>query len=147
MHTVKVLAALLGLVATIGTASGTESRTTQAMRHSAPKGISEEFFGCVDKAGLDQALIGACIKSEKQRQDVRLNRAYGELMGKLDEKNKSSVKVAERAWIDFNEKSVAAETDIGGTNKVANVDVANAELFRYCERANVLEDYISSLGD
>lgn len=147
MNAIKLIAASLGLLTTIGTASAAESRTAGAFRHAAPKGIDESFFGCVDKAGLDQSLIGACIKSERQHQDARLNEAYAQLTGKLDEKTKNSVKEAERAWIDFNNKSVAAETDIGGTNKVTNVDVARAELFRYCERANTLEDYIFSLGD
>jgi uncharacterized protein YecT (DUF1311 family) len=147
MNAIKWIVLSIGLLVTTGAASGSESRTAQALRHSAPKGISEAFFGCVDKAGLDQSSIGACIKSERQRQDARLNKAYGQLMGKLDEKTKTSVKAAERAWLDFNDKSVTAETDIGGTNKVANVDVANAELFRYCERANTLEDYIFALGE
>lgn len=147
MNAIKLIVVSAGFLVMTGAASGSESRTAQALRHSAPKGISDAFFACVDKAGLDQSLIGLCIKSERQRQDARLNKAYGQLMGRLDEKTKTSVKAAERAWLDFNDKSVTAETAIGGTNKVANVDVANTELFRYCERANTLEDYIFSLGD
>ncbi|MET0255126.1 MAG: lysozyme inhibitor LprI family protein, partial [Luteibacter sp.] len=85
-------------------------------------------------------------RSEKAIQDRRINKAYGRLMDKLTGSTKESVQLAERAWIDFNTRSVAAETDLGGTDRVANVDVATAELHRYCLRANVLEDYVFSVG-
>jgi len=117
------------------------------VRRSAPKGITEALYACVDNAGLDQALLVKCLAAERSIQDARLNKAYGQLMRKLDDRTREAVKVAERAWLDFNVKTVAAETAIGGTNQVANADVANAELFRYCERANVLENYLFSIGD
>ncbi|WP_036109697.1 MULTISPECIES: lysozyme inhibitor LprI family protein [Luteibacter] len=143
-----ILLALCMTVLTFGTSAfGAESLTAQAMRRSAPKGITEALYACVDNAGLDQALLGKCLASERSIQDARLNKAYGQLMRKLDDRTREAVKVAERAWLDFNVKTVAAETAIGGTNQVANVDVANAELFRYCERANVLENYLFSIGD
>jgi uncharacterized protein YecT (DUF1311 family) len=145
MTTIKTVVVAAALLASMGTALA-ESRTAQAMRQSAPKGVTEAFFACIDKAGFDQALIGTCIKAERVVQDGRLSRAYDQLVRKLDGKAKESVRVAERAWIDFNTKSVAAETDIAGTSRIADSDVAIAELHRYCERANVLEDYLFSAG-
>ena len=130
MRTTKAMAVSAALLAHMGTALA-ESRTAQAMRHDAPKGITEAFFVCVDKAGFDQTLISICIRSEKAIQDRRINKAYGRLMDKLTGSTKESVQLAERAWIDFNTRSVAAETDLGGTDRVANVDVATAELHRY----------------
>lgn len=139
-----VAAALLLSTSTIVQAQ--ESRTTQAMRHGAPKGLTETFFSCINAAGLDQARMSGCIATERRGQDVRLNKAYAVLMSTLDPRSKEAVRLAERAWLDFNTKTVAAETAIGGANEVTNIDVSQAELFRYCERANVLEDYVSSIG-
>ncbi|MDQ7994375.1 MAG: lysozyme inhibitor LprI family protein [Luteibacter sp.] len=147
MKTVRLLALSTTILVFGGPAFGAESRTAQAIRHSAPKGITEALYTCIDKAGLDQTLLGKCVAAERGIQDARLNKAYGQLMTKLDDRTKEAVKVAERAWLDFNVKTVAAETAIGGTNQVANFDVANSELFRYCERANVLEDYLFSVGE
>ncbi|MDR6935278.1 lysozyme inhibitor LprI family protein [Luteibacter sp. 3190] len=109
-------------------------------------GLTESFFACVNSAGLDESKVSECISTERKGQDARLNKAYGVLMTSLDPKARDSVRAAERAWLDFNTKSVAAETAIGGSNQVANIDVSQAELFRFCERANVLESYISSIG-
>jgi len=134
------------LIATGLPAQAAETRTTQAMRNGAPKGLTESFFRCIDAAGLSESKISSCISTEKKGQDARLNKAYGVLMTNLDPEARDSVRAAERAWLDFNTKSVVAETAIGGANQVANIDVSQAELFRFCERANVLEDYVSSIG-
>lgn len=145
----KVIAfAVTATLLAFGTAAlGQESLTTQSVRRVAPKGISAALYACIDKAGFDQARMGSCIQIEKKLQDARLNQVYGKLIAKLDGKTRDSVRAAERAWLDFNTKSVVAETDIGGANQVAGFDVAEAELFRYCERANVLERYLSSIGE
>ena len=147
MKTASVLAATLALLATSGPSIGQETLTTKTMRKIAPKGITEALYTCVDRAGFDQGRLGACIQAEKKVQDARLNSVYRKLLDKLDSNGKESVKAAERAWLDFNAKSVVAETAIGGTNQVAGFDVAEAELFRYCERANTLDDYFSSTGE
>lgn len=147
METLRLVALSTMILVSAGPAFGAESRTAQAIRQSAPKGITEALYACVDKAGLDQARLEKCVATERSIQDTRLNKAYGRLMARLDEKTRDAVNAAERAWIDFNTKTVAAERAIGGTNQVANFDVANAELFRYCERANVLDGYLFSIGE
>jgi uncharacterized protein YecT (DUF1311 family) len=127
-------------------AQSNDSPTAQAIRRNAPKGVSEAFFSCVSKAGSDQDKISDCISTEKQSQDARLNKAYGALMTHLDDKSKASVRLAERAWLEFNDKSVKAETDVGATSQTNNLDVEQAEMFRYCQQANVLEHYLFATG-
>jgi len=146
MRARNVILSAAVLISTSISAQSAQTRTTQAMRHGAPMGLTESFFACVNSAGLDESKVSECISTERKGQDARLNKAYGVLMTSLDPKARDSVRAAERAWLDFNTKSVAAETAIGGSNQVANIDVSQAELFRFCERANVLESYISSIG-
>jgi uncharacterized protein YecT (DUF1311 family) len=141
---VLVAAVTLGIVPV--SAHSNESSTAQAVRRNAPNGVSEAFFACVSGAQSDQDKIFDCISTEKKLQDARLNKAYGALMSHLDDKSKASVRLAERAWLEFNDKSVKAETDIGATSQTNNLDVEQAEMFRYCQQANVLERYLFATG-
>ncbi|QWT22234.1 DUF1311 domain-containing protein [Bacillus sp. NP157] len=145
MKTFATVVALC-LVAMPTIVSAFDDSTEQALRHSAPKGITEAFFACTKKTGFDKAELSNCISTELKVQDRRLNKAYSALMTHLDDKSKASLRAAERAWLDFNVKSITAETDIGGTNQTTDLDVAQAELYRYCDRANVLERYLFGLG-
>jgi uncharacterized protein YecT (DUF1311 family) len=142
-----VFATMVALLIIEGPAICQETLTTRAMRKVAPAGITEALYTCIDRAGVDQEHLGSCIRAEKKTQDARLNSVYLKLLGRLDSNAKGSVKMAERAWLQFNAKSVMAETQIGGANRVTGFDVAEAELFRYCERANTLEHYLSAIGE
>lgn len=123
-----------------------DGSTAQSIRLKAPKGISDSFYSCISKAGSDKDKLGDCIDVEKKAQDVRLNKAYNSLMAHIDEKSKASLRAAERAWLDFNNKSIAAQTSIGADSPINDLDVAESELFRYCLQANTLEHYLFGIG-
>ncbi|SKB47611.1 lysozyme inhibitor LprI family protein [Luteibacter sp. 22Crub2.1] len=120
--------------------------TAQSIRLKAPRGISDAFYSCIGKAGSDKDKLSDCIDVEKKAQDVRLNKAYNSLMAHIDEKSKASLRAAERAWLDFNDKSITAQTSIGASGQINDLDVAESELFRYCLQANTLEHYLFGIG-
>ena len=91
--------------------------------------------------------LGSCISLEKKVQDARRNKAYGILMVKLEPKAKESLKAAERSWLDFNGKAVNAELDLRAADKTASIEAAISEVFRYCDQANVLENFVYFVND
>ena len=118
-----------------------------AMRRGSPKGISEAFYACSDRAAGDVVGLGNCITAEKKEQDGRLNKAYTALMAKLDANGKVHLRSAERAWIEFNARSVDTELDVRSSEKTANIDASVNEVYRYAERANTLEMLLSIILD
>jgi uncharacterized protein YecT (DUF1311 family) len=141
MKWVSVIVAM----AFISAASAGDVGTT--MRKMAPRGMSDTFFTCADRAGYDDSALGSCISVEKKSQDERLNRAYAVLMKKLSGKAKDDLRDAERAWLTYVGKSYDAELGIHGQDKTVNIDVATHELYRYCQRANELEDLVFFSGE
>jgi len=119
----------------------------QGVRRGAPKGVSESFFACTDRSGGDIVGLGNCSTVEKKVQDARLNKAYSALMNKLDSQGKDHLRAAERAWIEFNARSVDTELDVRSSEKTANIDASINEIYRYAEQANTLEGLLSVLGD
>jgi uncharacterized protein YecT (DUF1311 family) len=120
---------------------------SQSLRKRAPAGITETFFSCTDKAGGDLAAQAGCVSVEKKVQDARLNRAYAAVMAKVSGKAKEDLKAAERSWLTFNDKSYDAELAIHGVDQTAGIDTATSELFRYCQRANALDDLAFAVGE
>lgn len=147
MKKVSLFAIMMTLWLGSGPASAVDSGTSQSIRQGAPKGITEAFYACVDKAGGDVIAIGSCTSAEKKIQDSRLNQAYTHLMTKVDTKTKESMRSAERSWLDFNGKAVNAELELRGTDKTASIEASLSELFRYCERANDLENFVYFVND
>jgi uncharacterized protein YecT (DUF1311 family) len=147
MHWIKTLATLTALSVCASSAFATNSGAGQSLREGAPKGITEAFYACADKAGSDMLALGSCTSSEKKVQDARLNKAYAILMTKLEPKAKESVKAAERSWLDFNGKSVNAELDLRAADKTASIEASISEVFRYCDQANVLENFVYFVND
>ena len=147
MHSNRMLFAAALLAAFAQTASATDAGTAQSIKNGAPKGISETFYACVERASGDLAAQGTCTSTEKKNQDARLNRAYKKLLANLDGNKRESVKIAERSWLDFNAKSVDAELALRGEDKTASIEAALSELLRFCSRANELEKFAFIAGD
>jgi uncharacterized protein YecT (DUF1311 family) len=118
--------------------SATSGDIGTMMRQSAPKGISESFFQCSDRAGDNVSALGECVSAEKRIQDGLLNRNYAGLMSKLQGKVKDDLRASERAWIEFNAKTVDVELAMRGTDQTANIEAAISELYRYASRADDL---------
>lgn len=146
MQTTKMLAIGLALLS-YGAAAVAADSTSQAIKHQAPNGITAAFYTCIDKAGSDTVATSACLSAEKKTQDSRLNTAYKTLLGKLNGKAKDGLVSAERAWLDFHNKSGDFEAALYGDETVADLQVTQNEMFRLCERANMLDRYLSIAND
>jgi uncharacterized protein YecT (DUF1311 family) len=103
-------------------------------------GISPKFDKCVASfVGSSVAGTRDCVGKERQRQDLRLNKAYSAAMTKLSASRKEILKNSQRAWLKFFppqcEVEIGAPT--GGTDWTADHDMCL--LKAVAERANFLE--------
>lgn len=130
-----------------GVSAGAADSTSELIRRDAPKGITETFYACIDKADYDTIAVAACLSSEEAIQDARLNRTYKRLLAKLDSKAKEQLVESERAWLAFHGKTSGLESTLYGSEIVANLEVSQRDIFRLCERANTLDDYLSLVND
>jgi uncharacterized protein YecT (DUF1311 family) len=129
-----------------GTSAGAEESLSARMRQDAPKGITEAFYGCVDKASgnIEQAY---CLTQERERQDRRLNATYQSLLRKLDENQKKNLIEAERDWLRFRNSTIGFEDTIYGNEIVGNLELGQNELFFICRRADELKKYLDLASD
>ena len=143
MPTIKTFTLPLALVLMVQAAvvTATDSRSQDIKRH-APPGITDAFYTCVDKADTDTNAAANCLTDEQARQDKRLNATYKALLSKLDPKAKDQLIQAERAWLKFQDANGMLEGSVYGSEAVGNLQVTENALFRVCERANVLDDYL-----
>jgi uncharacterized protein YecT (DUF1311 family) len=122
-------------------------KTSDVIRRDAPKGISEAFYACIDKADSSHIEEAACLSAEEGLQDSRLNRVYQALLAKLEDKAKEQLVNSERAWLAFHGKTSRHESTLYGTEIIGNLQVSQNDIFRLCERANTLEVYLSLVND
>ncbi|QNH14940.1 hypothetical protein HEP74_00053 [Xanthomonas sp. SS] len=141
----KILVLCLALLVN-GQALAYES-TAQVIKRQAPKGITNAFYGCIEKAESDNIALAACQSAEKKKQDARLNAAYKSLLSKLRDTSKENLVRAERAWLELHGISEAFESSLYGSESVSSFQVMQNEIFRLCERANTLEGYLSVADD
>jgi uncharacterized protein YecT (DUF1311 family) len=130
-----------------GASAAAAESTSDVIRRDAPKGITETFYACIDKADSNDIEEAACLSAEQDVQDSRLNRAYKALLAKLDDKAKEQLVDSERAWLAFHGKTSRLESALYGSELVAALQVSQNDIFRLCERANTLEDYLSLVND
>jgi len=115
---------------------------SQAIRPSAPKGVTEAFYACIDRADQNLTEVGICITNERDYQDARLNKVYKQLLQVLSGKSKENLIAAEKSWIAFKDKDGAFMATLYGTETVDNLELEQSKVFRLCERANALERYL-----
>lgn len=142
MQLLVKLSLYVALCSFITAASAAES-TAQVIKRQAPTGITPAFFTCIDEAGSNPGGSGSCINAEKSRQDARLNASYKALMAKLGSKAKENLVIAERNWIALQKSNNAFEASLYPDETVADLQVAQSEAFRICERANALDKYLT----
>ncbi len=141
MGTARRLTAALALLIYAVAATATDSRS-QDIKSYAPEGITTAFYRCVDSADSDTIAISACLTDEQTRQDDRLNATYKILLSKLAPEAKNALVHAEREWLKFQEANGEFENSIYGNETIANLQLAQNEMFRVCERANALDTYL-----
>lgn len=151
MKTTKSKAASLLSLALASTvlsgSAGAQKSTAEVIKKHAPPGITATFYACVNQAMSNAVAAGACLSAEKDVQDKRLNAVYKKLLNALGEKDRPYLIAAERAWIGSKDKDRALETVVYGDEQVDNLQQAQNDVFRICERANTLERYLSLVSD
>ena len=107
----------------------------------AATGLSAAFDACTGKAqgAIEQA---ACLTSETERQDRRLNEAYKQLQGRLDSAGKTRLVATQRSWLQWRESEGALETALYDSNPVDNLQQARNDAERLRARADQLEAYL-----
>jgi uncharacterized protein YecT (DUF1311 family) len=115
---------------------------SQVVRLTAPEGITSTFYACIDKDDAGTIEFASCLGDEKEVQDKRLSKAYRTLLNKLDSKGKKNLVNAERAWLKSHDLDGQLETSVYGDEIVEQLQMTQNDIFRLCERANVLEKYL-----
>lgn len=139
MNPTKPLLLALLVLAT-GSAQASEG-TRDAIRKSAPTGITETFYRCIAKATSDMVSTGPCLNAEQVRQDQRLNARYQALLATLKDEDKDALVQAERAWVNYDGQMARADIRIYGDDPVAGFETTLNHIFRLCLQANALEHY------
>jgi uncharacterized protein YecT (DUF1311 family) len=142
MKRISMTAITLALLAYGATAGAVES-TSELIRRDAPKGITETFYACIDKADTQNIEEAACVSQERERQDHRLNATYAALLQKLNPDQKKNLIAAERVWLKFRGSTIAFEDSLYSDAIVDNLQVAQNELFVICKRADELNEYLA----
>ena len=155
MKKIRLFAAGAVLVFVCFEASGQTSSdsTAQVIRSQAPKGITSAFYACIEKAESNSMALGACEAAEKKVQDGRLNAVYKSVLGKLNGQKREDLIIAQRAWLDFHQKTERVEFSLyGGDSDAVSRSESGFEidlraLFRLGERANTLQTYLFLADD
>jgi uncharacterized protein YecT (DUF1311 family) len=150
-----VVAVVLGHICSEAYGQTPTDSTAQVIRSQAPKGITGGFYACIEEADLnsDQLALGACVTAERKVQDNRLNAVYKSVLGKLNGQEKEELIIAQRAWLEFHQKSAGIEFPLYGVDSDsasrsgAGFEVGLQVIFRLCERANTLDRYASLASD
>jgi len=142
MKRIGMTAIALALVA-YGTAAIASESTSDRIRRDAPKGITEAFYACIDKAGSADLEEAACLSQEREVQDGRLNATYKALLNKLNSQQKKKLVQVERAWIKLQDDTGDFEDTLYGNEIVDNLQLEENEIFAICKRANELDEYLA----
>lgn len=101
--------------------------------------LSKQFSGCMERSGGVTAGMIACIETETQRHDVRLNNAYKAVMDELTPERKKQLQEVQRTWLKFRDTNCGFYADPdGGT--LARVSASKCVMSTTAIRARELED-------
>jgi len=131
----RTLAAALVVAAlAVGTATAAPAAT----------GLSPTFTACRDKAqgAIEQA---ACLSSETNRQDQRLNQAYKQLQAKLSGAKKTRLVNAQRAWLQSRSRDGELDTALYDDSQPGNLQGELNDVMRLSARADQLQKYLQLL--
>lgn len=142
MNRIGITAIAIALAA-YGTASIAVESTSELIRRDAPKGITEAFYTCIDRANSADMEEAYCLSQERKTQDRRLNVTYKALLSKLDNKQREKLIQAERTWIRLQDDTGEFEDTLYGREMVDNLQLEENELFAICRRANELDEYLA----
>lgn len=98
---------------------------------------SKAYTQCMDKAS-STSLMSTCIQSETQLQDQRLNRAYKQLIARLDAAKQKSLREVQRSWISYRDSNCAFWGRVSG-GTISQLDGAMCRKDMTRDRAAELE--------
>jgi uncharacterized protein YecT (DUF1311 family) len=94
----------------------------------------------MDKSGGVTLDMVECIVAETDRQDVRLNKAYKDLLGQLSPARKKQLQDAQRAWLKFRDANCGFYGDPDG-GSMARVGANDCFMSATATRAKELEGF------
>jgi uncharacterized protein YecT (DUF1311 family) len=68
-------------------------------------GLSQTFSTCMDQPNGSTASMIECMGAETERQDVRLNKAYKDMMGSLTAERNKQLQEVQRLWLKYRKAS------------------------------------------
>lgn len=102
--------------------------------------LTRQFSICMDKSGGVTVEMLDCIAAETERQDLRLNKAYKDVMAELTPQRKKQLQEAQRAWIKYRDANCDFYADPdGGT--LAAVSSNDCYMSTTASRAKELEGF------
>lgn len=102
--------------------------------------LTRQFSFCMDKFGGVTVEMLDCIAAETQRQDLRLNKAYKDVMAELTPQRKKQLQEAQRAWLKYRDANCDFYADPdGGT--MAAVSSSDCFMSTTASRAKELEGF------
>lgn len=105
---------------------------------AADDGLSQTFSNCMNQAGGGTQSMVECIGAETERQDLRLNNAYRDIMAGLSAERKKQLQEAQRLWIKYRKANCDFYYDPeGGT--IARVNANDCFMSATAARAKELE--------
>ncbi|QCO23053.1 DUF1311 domain-containing protein [Acinetobacter cumulans] len=111
------------------------------MGQAGERNLSKQFNGCMDKAGGVTASMVECIAAETKRQDVRLNKAYKNLMNTLSATRKKELQDTQRLWMKYRDANCKFYYDPDG-GSIVRVMSAGCFMDMTAERADELENFL-----
>ncbi len=108
--------------------------------HASPT-LSAAYQSCAQQAkgAIEQA---ACLSSESDRQDRRLNQVYQQLQRRLDAAAKARLLAAQRAWLQLRERDDELEAGLYEESQAGNLQQKFNDIERLRSRADQLESYL-----
>ncbi|MGZ8157978.1 MAG: lysozyme inhibitor LprI family protein [Methylobacter sp.] len=107
---------------------------------AADDGLSQTFSTCMDQAGGVTSSMVECMNAETERQDVRLNKAYKDIMVGLSAGRKKQLQEAQRLWIKYRKANCDFYYDPDG-GSIARINANDCFLSATALRAKELEGF------
>ncbi|MFZ2404933.1 MAG: lysozyme inhibitor LprI family protein [Methylobacter sp.] len=107
---------------------------------AADDGLSQTFSTCMDQAGGVTPSMVECMNAETERQDVRLNKAYKDIMANLSAGRKKQLQEAQRLWIKYRKANCDFYYDPDG-GSIARLNANDCFLSATAARAKELEGF------
>lgn len=106
----------------------------------ADDGLSQVFSTCMDQSDGSTPSMIECMGAETERQDVRLNKAYKDIMAGLSSERQKQLQEAQRLWLKYRKANCDFYYDPdGGT--IARVDANQCFMSATAARTKELEGF------